>query len=101
MSATGTYLPSTWQNDWPNWRRAMSLMGGISYQPERVTAWRTSIAAPHAGQFWRCGSAAPPHHWHWYVCALMIVLVLVLVLVRPSRTRTRTMGLSPYDGGDT
>jgi hypothetical protein len=54
----GTFFPSIWQNDRPNWILAMSRIAGSSVQPERVTAARTSSGAPHAGQLLAAASAA-------------------------------------------
>ena len=50
MSVTGTYRPSTWQVERPNWIRAMSRIGGCSSHPESLTRSRTSTGAPQCGQ---------------------------------------------------
>src|SRR5579871_593211 len=64
MSATGTYTPSTWHEDWPNWILAMSGMAGCSTQPESVVRWRMSTGAPQ----WAHETPAPSlgmwHHEH-------------------------------------
>jgi len=62
-SATGTYLPSTWTRDWPNWMRAMSLIGGCWTQPDRVTDRLMSSAAPQLGQDGPAGGWAIRQYW--------------------------------------
>src|SRR5262245_10556339 len=46
----------------------MSRIGGNSTQPASSTIFRTSTAAPHAGQFWASGSMALewPHQGQAY-----------------------------------
>jgi hypothetical protein len=55
-SVTGTRVPAIWTWDWPNWSRAMSLMGGCSTQPESLTEDLMSTGAPHSGQVGAFGS---------------------------------------------
>ena len=50
ISATGTYLPVSWQVDWPKRMRAMSRIAGCSSHPESVTRRVTSTGAP---QYWQ------------------------------------------------
>jgi hypothetical protein len=49
-------LPAIWTCDWPNWSRAMSLIGGCSTQPESLTEDLMSTGAPHSGQVGELGS---------------------------------------------
>src|SRR5207237_9007291 len=63
-SARGTYVPSIWQKEFPNWSFAMSLRPGSSVQPEFVTIDSTSIEAPQAGQLKRVPSVTSPHQGH-------------------------------------
>src|SRR5438105_2684520 len=68
-SATGTYVPSIWQNECPNWSLAMSLIGGSSVQPDLLTAKRTSSGDPHEAQlFWLTSEDARPHQGQVYAC---------------------------------
>src|SRR5690242_2430883 len=62
MSATGISEPSIWQSDWPNWIRAMSLIGGSSYQPDVLEATVTSTGAPQRGQLVAPASSGARHH---------------------------------------
>jgi hypothetical protein len=55
-SATGTVLPSIWQCDWPNWIRAMSLIGGCAIHPESLISDLMSTGAPQSGQVGELGS---------------------------------------------
>src|SRR5450756_2635730 len=55
-SAIGTTVPAIWQCDWPNWMRAMSLIGGCCTQPESLTWSLMSTGAPHSGQVGWLGS---------------------------------------------
>jgi hypothetical protein len=51
MSATGTYTPSIWQKELPNWIFAMSFRPGTFDHPARSGAATESLTvAPHRGQ---------------------------------------------------
>src|SRR5437879_1860523 len=73
MSATGTYAPSIWHEDWPNWSRAMSLIGGSSIPPESVVACRRSTGAPQFGQAGDEVSLTNLHHGHVYMSVGVVV----------------------------
>src|SRR5579862_3306439 len=49
-SATGTYTPSIWQNESPNWSLAISLRPGSCFQPVSLTSGGASSVAPQRGQ---------------------------------------------------
>src|SRR5512146_3083084 len=68
ISATGTYRPSIWQLELPNWILAMSRRPGTSPQPEWVALTRTSSAAPQLGQLNWLPSVTVPHHAHTLAC---------------------------------
>src|ERR1700688_3615337 len=64
MSATGTYAPSIWQEEFPSWILVMSLRPGTSTHPDSDVSSGTSRAAPHRGQL-NCPSETFPHQAHF------------------------------------
>src|SRR5213079_468920 len=65
--------PSIWHDDWPNWMRAMSLMGGSSIHPESVVALRRSTGAPQFGQLADEASLTKRHQGHVYSSAIRLL----------------------------
>src|SRR5271165_242865 len=64
-SATGTYRPSIWQNEFPNCSFAMSLRPGNCTQPDRVDMPRIFNVAPQRGQLCCVASTGAAHHSHF------------------------------------
>src|SRR5579872_6117118 len=60
-SATGTYMPSIWQKESPNWSLAISLRPGSCFQPVSLTSVGTLSVAPQRGQLNSVRSIAAAH----------------------------------------
>src|SRR5580704_11788492 len=63
-SATGTYKPSIWQNESPNWSLAMSLRPGSSAQPDSLRTAGALTVAPQRGQLNTASAISAPHQGH-------------------------------------
>src|SRR3984957_21140091 len=60
-SATGTYRPSIWQKESPNWSLAISLRPGNSPQPDSLRICGARTVAPQRGQLKIAEEISAPH----------------------------------------